>query len=144
MTLSNTCKAAIKSVIYLASKHKAHVKSNIREIAQEINENEHTVGKLLQTLVRQGVINSNKGPSGGFYLSDTQFEQPISEIVFAIDGKNVFNKCGLGLERCNEEHPCPLHFEYKIGRDIIEKLFRNKLVSELCESVNKGEAFLAY
>jgi Rrf2 family protein len=144
MTLSNTCKAAIKSVIYLASRHHENVKSTIKEIAQEINENEHTVGKLLQSLVRQGVINSNKGPSGGFYLSEEQFNQPISEIVFAIDGKNVFNKCGLGLEKCNELHPCPLHFEYKKGRDLIEKLFRKKIVSELCESVNNGEAFLAY
>lgn len=144
MTLSNTCKAAVKSVIYLASRHPSKVKTTIKEISQEISENEHTVGKLLQSLVRQGVINSNKGPSGGFYLSDDQFVQPISNVIEAIDGKNVFNRCGLGLERCNENHPCPIHFEYKKGRDLIEKLFRKKKVSELCESVNSGEAFLAY
>lgn len=144
MTLSHTCKAALKSVIYLASRHSDKGNLTIKEIAHEIRENEHTVGKLLQSLVKQGVINSNKGPSGGFHLTEEQLHQPLSDIITAIDGKNVFNRCGLGLEKCNADHPCPLHDEYKKGRDMIEQLYRKKLVSDLCESVAKGQSFLSY
>ena len=47
-------------------------------------------------------------------------------IIEAIDGKQVFNECGLGLRGCSATHPCPIHHEYKAGRDIIRQLFTVK------------------
>jgi Rrf2 family protein len=140
--LSNTCKTAIKAVIYLAAKHDTGEYVGIKEIAQEIEASEHTVGKILQTLVKQNVINSLKGPSGGFFISKQQKNQPLINIVEAIDGKLVFKECGLGLSKCSEKHPCPIHFLYKEGREIIENLFREKKVGDLCVPVNNGVAYL--
>lgn len=140
--LSNTCKTAIKAVIYLCSKFEKEENSGIKEIAEFINANEHTVGKILQTLVKQNVINSLKGPTGGFYISKEQRNQPIIQIVEAIDGKQIFKSCGLGLSQCSPAHPCPIHNEYKEARDHIEKLFREKDVLDLCKPVSKGHAYL--
>ena len=95
--LSLTCKTAIKAVIYLASKFESGDKAGIIEIAEFINASEHTVGKMLQTLVKDDVINSAKGPTGGFYISEKQKNQPIIKIIDAFDGKAVFDQCGLGL-----------------------------------------------
>ena len=67
--LSYTCKTAIKAVIYLASKSEQSDKVGMKEIAEHINASEHTVGKILQTLARHSLINSVKGPSGGFFIS---------------------------------------------------------------------------
>jgi Rrf2 family protein len=140
--LSYTCKIAIKAVIYLASKYESTQNAGIKEIAQFINASEHTVGKLLQTLVKQGVINSMKGPSGGFYISNEQRAQPVINIVDAIDGKNVFRECGLGLSKCSASRPCPIHNEYKEARGLIEKLFNSKKIIDLCDIVNSGAAYL--
>jgi Rrf2 family protein len=140
--LSLTCKTAIKAVIYLASKYSAGEKSGIREIAEYIDASEHTVGKLLQTLVKHNVINSTKGPSGGFYISKEQYRQSIMQVVEAIDGSRMFKECGLGLSKCSSTHPCPIHYEYKEARDIVERLFKEKKVMDLCEPVNKGLAYL--
>lgn len=140
--LSVTCKAAIKAVVYLGSKFEPGSKPSIKEIAEFIDENEHTVGKLLQTLVKGNIINSAKGPTGGFYLSKDQFKQPLIHIVEAIDGKTVFEECGLGLAKCSASHPCPIHHEYKNARDIVKNLFQRKKVFELCDSVNNGLAHL--
>lgn len=140
--LSYTCKTAIKSVIYLASKSEQGGKAGIREIAEHINASEHTVGKILQTLARQGLINSVKGPSGGFFINKAQQNQPISHIVETIEGKQVFKECGLGLSKCSALHPCPIHNEYKMARDTIEKLFREKKVKDLCDPVTNGLAYL--
>lgn len=141
--LSLTCKMAIKAVIYLASKYGSGMNAGIKEITESIDGNEHIVGKLLQTLVRERVINSVKGPSGGFYISKEQLKKPIIAIVEAIDGRQVFKECGLGLSKCSSTHPCPIHDDYKISRDHIEKLFSQKTVIDLCEPVNKGFAHLA-
>ena len=140
--LSNTCKTAIKAVIYLSSKFDTEENAGIKEIAEYINANEHTVGKILQTLVKQNVIKSMKGPSGGFYISKEQQKQPIINIVEAIDGKQIFKSCGLGLSKCSASHPCPIHDNYKEARDIIGNLFRQKKVLDLCEPVNNGLAYL--
>lgn len=140
--LSITCKNAIKAVIYLCSKFDSNQNCGVKEIATFIGASEHSVGKLLQTLVKRNVIKSLKGPTGGFYISEDQKLQPIINIVDAIDGNSVFTECGLGLSRCSSSHPCPIHDDYKVVRDGIEKLFRLKKVSDLCEPVNHGLAYL--
>lgn len=140
--LSHTCKTAVKAVIFLATKYENDEKASIKEIADYIDASEHTVGKMLQTLVKQGVINSLKGPAGGFYISREQHQQPIINIVEAIDGDNFFKECGLGLRRCSATHPCPIHNDYKEARDMLEKIFRTKKIRDLCEPVNDGIAYL--
>ncbi|HEY0668851.1 MAG TPA: Rrf2 family transcriptional regulator [Sphingobacteriaceae bacterium] len=140
--LSYTCKTAIKAVIYLASKSTQSDKSGIKEIAEHINASEHTVGKILQTLARQGLINSVKGPSGGFFINEQQRKQSISNIVETIEGKQAFKECGLGLSQCSASHPCPIHNEYKVARDLIEKLFNEKKIEDLCDPVTNGLAYL--
>jgi Rrf2 family protein len=141
--LSQTCKTAVKAVLFLALKYEQNEKAGIKEIAEYLDANEHTVGKMLQTLVKRGVINSLKGPAGGFYISKLQQEQPIFNIVKAIDGENVFKNCGLGLSKCSSTHPCPIHNEYKEARDIMERIFRTENVADLCAPVNNGLAYLA-
>ena len=140
--LSLTCKTAIKAVIYLASKSGSGENAGIKEIAEQIGASEHTVGKVMQTLVKQGVINSIKGPSGGFYITPAQQRQPIFNVIEAVDGKQAFKGCGLGLSKCTATHPCPIHDEYKMVRDGMQKLFTEKKIFHLCEPVNNGLAYL--
>lgn len=140
--LSNTCKTAIKAVIYLASKEETGEKVGVKDISLYINASEHTVSKILQNLVRQKIINSTKGPSGGFSITKLQQNQPIINIVDTIDGKDLFEACGLGLSKCSSEHPCPIHYDYKQGRDIIHQIFATKTISALCKPVENGLAHL--
>ena len=140
--LSYTCKTAIKAVIYLSCKSESGEKTGLKEISEHINASEPTVGKTLQLLVKQKIINSLKGPTGGFYLTDIQQNLPISNIVETIEGKRIFKECGLGLSKCSETHPCPIHNEYKVARELIEKIFKGKKVKDLCDTVTHGQAFL--
>ncbi|MCO5238471.1 MAG: Rrf2 family transcriptional regulator [Chitinophagaceae bacterium] len=140
--LSHTCKTAIKAVIYLGSRQGALTHAGIKEIAGRINASEHTVGKLLQTLVKQKVINSLKGPSGGFYMTKEQLKQSIMQVVTAIDGDDLFRECGLGLRKCSSAHPCPIHNEYKAARDLVERIFSTNKIADLCKPVNSGLTYL--
>lgn len=140
--LSVTCKAAIKAVIYLAVKFESEEKSSIKEIAVYINENEHTVGKVLQKLVKEKVINSAKGPNGGFYITGKQKQLPLLDIVEATDGKGVFMQCGLGLSKCSDVHPCPVHNDYKPIRDMLKNVYQKKRICDLDGSVLNGSTYL--
>ena len=140
--LSLTCKTAVNAVILLASNEDETVRMSLIDISEDINASSHTVGKILQTLVRHGIIKSTKGPTGGFYITKSQKNQEIISIVEAIDGKHIFDGCGLGLSQCTENHPCPIHNQYKGIRDTMETLFAENKIIDLCQSVNMGKAFL--
>ena len=140
--ISNNSRTAIKAVIYLCSQFESESKSSIKDVATYINANEHTIAKILQQLVKHEIINSVKGPSGGFFISIKQQSLPIINIVQAIEGSKVFKSCGLGLSKCSAQHPCPIHDDYKLARDIVEDLFKSKKVADLCTPVNNGVAYL--
>lgn len=140
--LSLTCKTAIKAVIYLSSQSAEGVKTSIKEIAENIQASEHTVGKILQQLAKKKIIKSLKGPLGGFFLSTEQQAQPIIKIVKAIEGEEIFQECGLGLSKCSASHPCPVHDEYKVVREMMEKIFNDRTIQSLRESVINGKTYL--
>lgn len=140
--LSLACQTAIKAVIFIASQKEKKAKSSILDVARFIDASEHTVGKILQTLVKMKVINSLKGPNGGFYLSTRQINQPIINIVKAFDGKDIFKRCGLGLSKCSSARPCPIHRDFKQVRDLFEKLCRDKKIKDLYGSVSLRISYL--
>lgn len=140
--LSLTCTTAIRAVIYLASIQENGGKAGMLEVAKNINASEHTVGKLLQILVKEAVINSVKGPNGGFYITPKQLRLPLMAVVHAIDGKDVFKTCGLGFSKCSGSHPCPIHHDYKEVRDWFEAICRNRSLMDLCVPVHEGLAHL--
>ncbi|MEO8568727.1 MAG: Rrf2 family transcriptional regulator [Ginsengibacter sp.] len=140
--LSLTCRTAIKAVIYLASKFESGEKTGIKEIAAFIDASEHTVGKMLQTLVKENIMNSSKGPNGGFYITTRQKNLPIINVINAIDSKEVFDECGLGLSKCSATHPCPMHNDYKKIRDQFKVICQQNKIGDLCETVNDGLAYL--
>lgn len=141
--LSYTCKAAIKAVLYLATRIEQDNRASIKDIAEAIQASEHTAAKMLQQLARQQIIHSVKGPSGGFYISREQFRQPLMHIVAAIDGAGIFRDCGLGLSQCSETHPCPIHHQYKDAREKIRKLFEQTTIQDLSHKLEKGLTFIA-
>ncbi|MBL7830809.1 MAG: Rrf2 family transcriptional regulator [Saprospiraceae bacterium] len=138
MILSQSCRAAIKALVFIATYGKDGHKTSIKEIAIGTGENEHTIGKTLQLLVKNDSLNSQKGPAGGFYLTPEQSAKPLIDIVILLDGNQIFNGCVLGLPQCSAKTPCPMHFEFKEIRDNLVTLFRDNTVGSLSEELLKG------
>ena len=117
-------------------------RAGIREIAEEIEANEHTTGKILQLLVKAGIICSSKGPGGGFYIEEGKKPVYLIDIVNVIDGDHFFFECGLGLKKCSETKPCPIHHSYKQSREKLYGEFCSVTVQELASNITLGKAFL--
>ena len=141
--LSITCKTGIRAVLFLATRMNSGEKYSIPEIATGVEGNEHTLGKLLQLLVKKGVISSSKGPYGGFFMTSDQVKAPVLEVVLALDGDDLFQACGLGLPQCSASKPCPLHHAYANVRDQLEHLFRTNTIQAISKDISKGAAFLS-
>jgi Rrf2 family transcriptional regulator, iron-sulfur cluster assembly transcription factor len=140
---SQASKYAIKSVIYIWTKSLEDRKVGAKEIGTEIDAPEAFTAKILQTLVKAKIIGSNKGPNGGFFADESHAKITLKDVVKAIDGDHLFSGCGLGLPKCSEKNPCPLHFEIIKVRQGIETMLTGKSIKHLAVEVIKGETNLA-
>lgn len=140
--LSTSCKYALRAAVYLMAQSHEGTKAGIKEIAEEIEANEHTTGKILQLLVREKIIVSAKGPNGGFYIPPSGKKIFLIDIVEVVDGVHFFFECGLGLRKCSEQKPCPIHHSYKVSREKLYQEFCSITIQELASNIEKGEAFL--
>lgn len=84
-----------------------------------------------------------KGPTGGFNLNRPADQITLIEVIEAIDGLDMFHKCGIGFKRCNDDHPCPIHHDYKKVRNRIQELFETKTLKELTEDVKRGDSIVS-
>jgi Rrf2 family protein len=100
------------------------------------------VAKILQSLVKKKMINSIKGPNGGFYVEAGQRLIPLIEVVKAIDGNDLFTTCGLGIKNCSEKRPCPIHNEFSAIRNDIMKMLKANTIQGLAARLTEGESFL--
>lgn len=139
---SKTCEYAIRAVFFIAHKTADGGRVGIKEIAVGIGSPEHFLAKILQDLSRRGVIQSAKGPNGGFYVDDVILNMPMAAIVEAVDGSDIFTGCALGLEYCSEENPCPIHSEFKAIRNQIQDLLKTTKIGEFNEELSLGIAVL--
>lgn len=140
---SKSCNYAIKASIFIAKYSLENEKVGFVDVAKEIDSPQAFTAKILQTLVKAGIIDSVKGVNGGFYIPMRRISTTfLVQIVEAIDGDVVFSGCGLGLQQCDENHPCPVHDKFKSIRDELSAMLHTTNLEELALGIKSGETFL--
>lgn len=115
----------------------------LREVAKAINSPEAYTSKILQQLTKHKLINSEKGPNGGFMLDERELEQlRLSDIVTAIDGEHIYKGCALGLKRCNKKIPCSMHHEFISIRGQLKEKLESTTIRTLAHQHTMGLAVL--
>lgn len=140
--LSNSCKYAIRSILYLAINGSEAQKISSKTIAEEIEIPAPFLAKILQTLSKEKIICSSKGPRGGFYLTNEELSKNLFEVVKCIDGESAFKNCLLGLHTCSDSNPCSLHSIMKSTKEVMKKELQHKTIKQYAEEVKAGESHL--
>ncbi|MBI2417444.1 MAG: Rrf2 family transcriptional regulator [Ignavibacteriales bacterium] len=110
---SKKCEYGLQAVLYLSSTTTQPVVS-AEEIAKTLYIPKEFVSKILQELTTSGIVASKKGKNGGFTLNKALSEIRLIDIVAAIDGFDIFNKCVMGFPNCSSESPCPVHGRWSV------------------------------
>ena len=140
---SKACEYGIKAAIFIATKSYEGVRVSPKEIAEKIDSPQAFTAKILQSLVKHNIVNSLKGAYGGFEIQkDRISEVKLSQIVKAIDGDSIYLGCGLGLDKCDENHPCPVHDKFKIAREALRSMLETTTLEELALNIKSGTSFL--
>ena len=140
--LSKACEYGIRATIYVARQSLKGRRSNLKEISAAIQSPEAFTAKILQSLSRGSVINSVKGPNGGFFITIAQKQLPVNAVLHALNEDVLLKKCVLGLKECSESKPCPMHAQYKFIRQQLIQLFESKTIDQLASDINNGVAFI--
>ncbi len=79
---------------------KSEIAINAVHIAEITGSSKHHTSKVLQRLVKQGMLGSTRGPSGGFYLRKPAKDILLIEILEALEGNIEVNDCPIDNEIC--------------------------------------------
>lgn len=137
--LSNTCKYAIRAVLYLAIHEKDGQKIGIKRVSEDLEMPTPFLGKILQVLSKNKLLNSTKGPHGGFSLGKDAHEITLLDIVEIIDGLDFFHNCVIGVRICEDDPEkkklCPFHSELDPLRDKLYEQFKSLTIGQFRDGV---------
>ena len=75
--------------------------------------------QLFAKLRRQGLVDSTRGPGGGYRLSRSPKEIPIANVITAVDEKIETTRCG-GLGNCQDDDKCLTH---ELWSELSERIY---------------------
>ncbi len=144
--LSNTCKYALRALIYLGKFSKEEKKIGIKKISEDLGISSPFLGKILQNLVKQKLLLSTKGPNGGFSLAKNSADISLWDIVVKVDGEEFFTNCLIGLESCKTHDKtkplCPVHHQYDKLRTEIRAFYKETSLENISSDIKKFEEFI--
>ncbi|WDI43104.1 RrF2 family transcriptional regulator [Bremerella sp. P1] len=125
---SQTVEYALRAVCHLA--YTAPGSSTTEEIANSTKVPIAYLSKVLQGLVRAGVVKSQRGVGGGISLVKSPEELTILEVVNAVDPIVRISSCPLGL-KAHGKNLCPLHRRLDNAMASVEEAFNDTTLAEV-------------
>ncbi|HLP83758.1 MAG TPA: Rrf2 family transcriptional regulator [Phycisphaerales bacterium] len=129
--ISQTIEYALRAMTHLAAlKSDASVTSET--IAERTKVPKGYLSKILRDLTVAGLINSQRGPNGGFSLSRPSSQISMLDVINAVGPIERVTKCPLG----NPAHVklCPLHRRLDDALASMEREFARTSLHEILES----------
>lgn len=127
---SQTVEYALRAVLCLA--HTPGEPRTAQYIAETMSIPQSYLAKVMQGLVRQGLVTSQRGLRGGFVLVNEPADQSLLEIVNAVDPIKRIESCPLGIESHNP-NLCPLHRRLDAAIASVEEAFAETTLQEILD-----------
>jgi Rrf2 family protein len=126
LKISDAANLGIHAMAHLAvsDADSAHA---VGEIAGELGVSEAHLAKVMQRLVRVGLVVSRRGPGGGFVLGRPAREISFLQIYEAIDGPLADGGCLLGRKHCLYDGCVFGDLAHRLSRELRDLLSKGKL-----------------
>ncbi|MDH4164065.1 MAG: Rrf2 family transcriptional regulator [Nitrospirota bacterium] len=108
MQLTREGDYGVRSVLYLSRQPYKKI-SFVSEIADMYGIPRSFLAKILQKLVKSGIVKSYRGVKGGFSLARPAKEISVLDVVESIEGKMAMNLCLADRKKCEFLRQCPVH-----------------------------------
>jgi len=136
MIFSKSFAYALRGILYISSTKDGNQKIRVEDISKDTGIPKHFLGKIMNKMVKAGIVSSIKGPSGGFYMSNKTLDVQLLQLYYLFDGTQLFSECALRLKSCSEDSPCPMHHKVEETKRNIKLLLSDTTIREL---LNEGK-----
>jgi Rrf2 family protein len=133
---------SITAVLYLAARHPTPVISK-REICEAEGVTPAFLTKILQPLIRNGIVRSKRGVAGGFSLARDPETTTLWEVMKAVDEPMTLNVCLIDDAECGRVAYCPVHDMWVESREKMEEIFTRKSLSQITRERAERQAAMA-
>jgi Rrf2 family transcriptional regulator, nitric oxide-sensitive transcriptional repressor len=132
--LSQTVEYALRAVVQLA--YVAPAASTTAALASVTRVPPAYLAKVLQALVKAGIVSSQRGIGGGVSLARDAEELTILDVVSAVDPIRRIKTCPLELATHGTKL-CPLHRRLDAALAQVEQAFRSTTLAEVLDEPGK-------
>lgn len=137
MLYRRSAQLALQALFFLAFEHSPRPRL-VRDIATALGVQAPYLTKIFQQLQRVGLVRTVRGPRGGVRLQRPADQIKVWDVISALEPVDTFEECLLGLTRCSDRNPCPLHNLWAPIRAQLLAMLQTKNVLELAEESRRG------
>lgn len=135
--LSQTAEYALRAVVHLATK--TPTACTVRQIAQATQIPPAYLAKVLQRLIRAGILRSRRGLGGGVSITRPLAEVTLLDVVNAVDAIHRITHCPLNLQT-HGVNLCPLHKRVDGVLARVEEMLRSTAMCDLLSESRTSDA----
>lgn len=132
MQITRAADYAVRVMVYLASVPRGQ-KSPLNELAQATRVQDSFLSKILQRLVHQGMLVSQRGSGGGFVLNRAANQISLLDIVEAIEGPTQLNVCVGESGHCERKDFCSVHPVWELAQRSLTQALGGVSIAQLAE-----------
>lgn len=125
---SQTAEYTLRVVVFLATLKGSP--ATTKQLAAATRVPEGYLAKIIQTLVRAGLVQSQRGLGGGSTLAKDPANITMYDVISAVTPVPRIKTCPLGLES-HGSRLCPVHRRLDDAMALTEKVFRESTIAEL-------------
>lgn len=141
MIFSRSLRYTLQALVLLAAEYAERPVMG-RELAARLHVPAAYLSKLLQRLAQAGILQSSRGPQGGFRLTATGRHMSLMQLIVLIKGEQAVKECVLGFKTCADDTACALHCHWRPVKEQLFELLASQSVGELAEAVKRGRCRL--
>lgn len=140
--LSQTAEYALRAMVHIATEEGEGEGEALRaeEISDALGVPRNYLSKILHALAREGLLESTRGPRGGFRLAIPAEALPLGRIVRVFDPRLLAEeqRCLMGQTVCSDENACAAHDQWKQVARTVRAFFSRTSLEDLA-SGNAGD-----
>ncbi len=134
MPFTRESEYALLGLAILADRDPAAVVS-LGDVAAEGDLPKPFLAKVFMKLARHGLLTAHRGRGRGYSLARPPGEVLVRDVLEAVEGPRLDNRCLFWDGHCHDTNPCPLHFRLKdLNADFRRALESLTLADYLAES----------
>jgi Rrf2 family protein len=138
---SQTVEYALRAVVYLADQDgEPRTTAQVAEVTKVPGP---YLSKVLQSLGRAGLVQSQRGLHGGFTLARAPGVLTIWDVVEAVEPLRRYKECPLGLA-AHRHRLCPLHKRLDDALAATEEAFRSTTLADVLAEPTTSKPLCAF